>query len=136
MDKELQNELYKNFPKIFKEKDLNIQQSCMAWGIETGNGWYWLINNLCKMLMWDERTGKMHYTPPTALQVKEKYGTLRFYVNGANDRQDSYIAFAEYLSGSICETCGSTKDVSQTGGWIRTRCLTCHQEAGDIPYEN
>lgn len=136
MDKRLDEALCRDFPLIFKDRNGDMRQTAMCWGFECGSGWYWLINNLCKMLMWDDQTGKPHTNPPVAVQVKEKYGTLRFYVNGANDKQDSYIAFAEYLSGSICETCGSTKDVSQTGGWIRTRCLTCHQEAGDISYGN
>lgn len=65
---------------------------------------------------------------PVAVQVKEKFGTLRFYVNGAADEQYNYISFAEAMSGRVCETCGTTKDVFQTSGWIKTTCKACSAE--------
>ena len=61
-----------------------------------------------------------------AVQVKEKFGGLRFYVNGADETANAYIDFAESLSFRVCEYCGSTKDVSQTKtGWIKTLCQEC-----------
>ena len=66
---------------------------------------------------------------PIAVQVKEKYGTLRFYTNGSfSEECDAYITFAELMSGKICETCGTTKDVFQTEGWIRTTCPSCETQ--------
>lgn len=62
---------------------------------------------------------------PIAGQVKEKFGTLRFYVDRGNDRQHAYINFAECMSATICEECGATKDVHQTIGWVRTTCVPC-----------
>jgi len=126
MKNELQEKLYKDFPLIFKQKDLNIKQSCMAWGIECGPGWEPLIRCLCEHLMWDPKAGKKRENPPVAAQVKEKFGTLRFYVDGGDDKDQDIIWFAEHLSGSICETCGSMgQDVHQTQGWVRTICNSC-----------
>ena len=34
MKKELQDKLYNDFPKIFKQKDLSMKETCMCWGIE------------------------------------------------------------------------------------------------------
>lgn len=65
---------------------------------------------------------------PVATQVKEKFGTLRFYVDKATDKQYNFITFAEVMSGKTCETCGTTKDVFQTRGWIKTTCVTCSPE--------
>lgn len=60
---------------------------------------------------------------PVAVQVKEKFGTLRFYVNGASDQHWAAIEFAEMLSGRICEQCGAMKNVRlYTLGWHRTLC--------------
>jgi hypothetical protein len=95
----------------------------MCWGIECGDGWFNLIDNLCDLLQWDSDHNK--YPQIEAVQVKEKFGTLRFYVNGTNLQQEGMISFAEYLSGSICERCGSMEDVSQTNGWIVTLCKKC-----------
>jgi predicted nucleic acid-binding Zn ribbon protein len=36
------------------------------------------------------------------------------------------VCFAEALSHYVCEICGATADVGQTGGtWAYTRCRTC-----------
>jgi hypothetical protein len=66
---------------------------------------------------------------PTVVQVKEKFGTLRFYVSGATEAQYNYISFAESMSGVTCETCGSPgKRLGR--GWIYTACET-HAEDDD-----
>lgn len=65
------------------------------------------------------------YPQITAVQVKEKFGGLRFYVNGASDRQYAVINFAESLSYHICERCGSNQNIGSTKGWITTLCEKC-----------
>ena len=65
---------------------------------------------------------------PEAAQVKEKFGTLRFYVHGATDEQYAMIRFAENLSSTICEVCGSMKGRLNNNGWIRCRCKNCREE--------
>jgi len=61
---------------------------------------------------------------PVALQVKEKYGGLRFYVQSATDEQHQTIAIVESISYSVCEQCGTTKDVHVFNmGWMRTLCV-------------
>lgn len=60
-----------------------------------------------------------------ASQIKEKYGGLRFYTNGHDDRIDGMIWLAESMSYSICEECGSTNNVTQTKGWIISLCESC-----------
>lgn len=60
---------------------------------------------------------------PVADQVKEKYGTLRFYVSNANKTHYKLISMAEHMSAKTCEVCGkpSTPNKERTG-WITTRC--------------
>lgn len=58
---------------------------------------------------------------PVVTQVKEKFGSLRFYTNTSTDQQQSYINFAEVLSASTCEVCGK-KAKRNSYGWIRARC--------------
>jgi hypothetical protein len=58
---------------------------------------------------------------PTVVQVKEKFGTLSFYVQGASEEHYNYISFAESMSGNTCEECGSPgKRLGR--GWIYTAC--------------
>lgn len=65
---------------------------------------------------------------PVASQVKEKFGGLRFYIDGGTERHHAYISFAEAMSYKICETCGTTTDVYQTTGWVHTTCVLCAEK--------
>jgi hypothetical protein len=58
-------------------------------------------------------------------QIKEKYGSLRFYYTGGDDTIFGMVWLAENLSYSICETCGTTKNVGHTTGWTYTTCKKC-----------
>jgi len=119
----LQNTLFNEYPRIFKQCNYSIMESCMPWGIETGDGWYGIIDTLCRLIQ--------HYMEGLpgetveAIQVKEKYGGLRFYINGGDSYVYGLIAFAEELSLRTCEQCGSTDGVTQTKGWVYTLCRQC-----------
>jgi hypothetical protein len=65
----------------------------------------------------DEETLKV----PVASQVKEKFGGLRFYVNGATDKHWNFISVAENMSYRTCEECGAPGK-TYTDGWHRTLC--------------
>lgn len=67
-----------------------------------------------------------------ASQVKEKYGTLRFYLSGypSNDKVHAKvseaISFAESMSACICELCGNPGELNAPQGrWLSTRCNDC-----------
>lgn len=126
MKPELETQLVKKYPKIFKMVGSTPQDSCMAWGISVGDGWYWLIDKLCDRLQSDiDSNNRLQLV---AAQVKEKFGGLRFYINSGSDEQYGAIYFAETLSFSICERCGTTKDVTTEGSWITTLCLSCRDK--------
>jgi len=65
----------------------------------------------------DEEAAKV----PVAVQVKEKFGGLRFYVQAATDKHYHYISFAESMSYVTCEQCGSPGK-RYTDGWHTTLC--------------
>jgi hypothetical protein len=73
----------------------------------------------------DEETLKV----PVAVQVKEKFGGLRFYVQAATDKHYSYISFAESMSYRTCEECGSPGK-TYTDGWHTTLCDIHAEMAG------
>lgn len=126
MKKELQDKLFKKYLKIFVQRKLSMTQTCMCWGIDTGDGWYRIIDLLCELLQWD--IDQNNHPQIEAVQVKEKYGGLRFYTNGEDDKQGGLICFAEHLSEITCEDCGSMEDVTQTTGWVATLCKSCMQK--------
>jgi hypothetical protein len=55
------------------------------------------------------------------VQVKEKFGGLRFYYNGGDDYIRGLASMAESMSTSTCEECGAPG--KQRGrSWIYTAC--------------
>lgn len=50
MKQELQDELFKKYPKLFAQRNLSIMESCMPFGIECGTGWYTIIHNACSAI--------------------------------------------------------------------------------------
>lgn len=54
-------------------------------------------------------------------QIKEKFGGLRFYYQGGDERIDGMVTMAEVWAHRSCETCGNVGE-QRNGGWIRTLC--------------
>ena len=119
MSPELDKNLCDKYSKIFINRHGDMMNTCMCWGLECDDGWYNLIDALCSNLQWD--TDKNDHPQIVASQVKEKYGTLRFYTEQSDARQEGQIAFAEYLSGTICDVCGNPGSTNEDG-WLQTRC--------------
>jgi hypothetical protein len=65
-------------------------------------------------------------------QVKEKFGTLRFYYTGGDEYIHGMVTMAESMSGVICEECGNPGE-RKGGGWVRTICDPC-EEARERAY--
>jgi hypothetical protein len=64
-----------------------------------------------------------------ATQVKEKYGTLRFYYVGGDNIVDAFVNMGESMSSVMCEVCGAPGH-SRGGGWIQTLCDVHAEEQG------
>lgn len=126
MKQELQQKLYTKYPKIFSQNTLPMTETAMCWNFQCDDGWYDLIDNLCHDIQ--EYIDKNNVKQIEATTVKEKFGGLRFYTDHADEHIYKLIEEAERKSFEICEHCGSTKDVSQTTGWIVTLCKPCKTE--------
>ena len=63
----------------------------------------------------------------TILQIKEKYGSLRFYASGGNERTHEIIAKYEDLSEVTCVECGKPAKWISTG-WICPYCDECRKK--------
>ena len=93
-----------------------------------GAGWHPLLSELDDMLK---------YLSPDyqVVQVKQKFGTLRFYAEYApksdeTDRETaskmfhSLILYYEGRTSRMCEVCGEFGTLHNTKGSLRTRCVT------------
>jgi len=143
MKQELDALLCEKYPKMMVNRNKSMMETTMYWGFECGNGWFnildQLMGNIQHHIYWKERqrevairfnskaaSGEMREVPEeisqvTVDQVKEKFGTLRFYYTGGDDYIDGLVSMAESMSGVTCETCGNPGK-STGGGWIKTVC--------------
>jgi len=127
MKKELDEKLVQAFPILYRQRNLPMSQTAMCWGFP-GDGWFDLIYNLSEKLEAINNKLPEGSTKIEASQVKSKFGTLRFYVDGINksvaDEVYKLINEAENLSGKTCEYCGKPGKETN-GGWVRTQCEDC-----------
>jgi hypothetical protein len=91
--------------------------------VECQKGWeklYGSLFQLCKLLNIE------------VLQVKEKFGGLRFYVGAVPPEYLSMvyaiIEAVEAQSFRVCETCGTRNGVTTAGSWVLTLCQECREK--------
>lgn len=135
MKQELDELLCEKYPKMMVNRDKPMMETCMCWGFSCGDGWFNILNQLMGNIQHhiDWKNKKEEVVAQVTLdQVKEKFGTLRFYYSGGDDVIDGMVRMAESMSGVTCEECGSPgKRVG--GGWVTTLC-EAHAEARSIVY--
>lgn len=108
------NKLIETYPKIFSGR-------CRY--IECNNGWYNLLDSLCGVIQ-HYLNQKPKINQVIAEQIKEKYGTLRFYYSGGDDYIRGLVSMTEYLSGCTCEICGNPGEYINKN-WPKVRCEKC-----------
>jgi hypothetical protein len=145
MKQELDEQLCARYPKIFVDRHADMRTTAMCWGFECGDGWYNILDQLCgniqshidwsiKNNAWDvEKDSKniRSIVPQVvAAQVKEKFGSLRFYYDGGDDYIQGLSVMAKSMSMVTCETCGAPGK-TRGRGWMYTACDT-HAQEGDL----
>ena len=110
--------LVSHYPRLYSNYTESVTKSCMAFGFECGDGWFDII--------WD-LSAKLEPLGVIASQVKEKYGTLRFYIYNGSDEAFDLIDQAELASGRTCEECGEPGKTTDMG-WARTLCSSCEEK--------
>lgn len=130
MKRELDEKLCAAFPTLFRNRHGDMRETAMCWGFDCGDGWFDLLWELCEKLEPLCVEAEKQLTPEMkrfgysacASQVKEKYGTLRFYMTMSNDEMDALIRETERKSAKTCEICGKPGKRKNEGGWISTAC--------------
>lgn len=101
--------------------------------VECGKGWFDLLRPIFEYI---ERYNKDEKNKEKieVLQVKEKFGGLRFYTNFQTNELSKLIEEAEFKADNTCELCGSTEKVGKTLGWITTCCEECAKKIAKNNY--
>ena len=129
MTKEREEYLQKTFPEIYTNCGENNPYT--LFGFECDDGWFNLLVRLSQYIQSyinsNNRLAKKYpenykeIPQVKALQVKEKFRTLRFYYSGGDEHISAVVSFVEHLSGFTCETTGKTENVGyNVKGWQKT----------------
>lgn len=95
------------YPQLFKNTH--------RYNMEIPEGWNDIVDKLCQQLIDINYQGEV-------TQMKEKFGSLRFYTNSFTEEAQPFIDATEKLSSSTCEVCGEWGEVSTKKYWMRTLC--------------
>lgn len=126
MTKENSKKLFDRFE--FFHPELPPTKNLMCFGFECDDGWFDLIWKLCENIEIEIKTitipNNDKYVSFKVIQVKEKFGGLRFYTNWGNEQIHKFIDKAENESYDICEVCGKPGRVREDS-WVKTLCDEC-----------
>jgi hypothetical protein len=128
--------LFNKYPLIFRAAISPRRYPSLPiahWGIECGQGWYPIIEDLAAWLENEALALKARKKrPPVMSQVKEKFGVITIYINGFPSMrffEELYprLEAAYAKSKTVCEICGEP-GTFRGDGWMRMRCDKCEAE--------
>ena len=120
---DLERKLLIKYPAIFGV-DLCVSGTEVKWDIACGDGWYGLLDTLCRDIqIYVDLAG----VPQVKLvQIKEKFGGLSVGYTAPDTNVDSLIRKATADSKLLCENCGCFGTLKRTRhGWIKSLCIKC-----------
>lgn len=109
------NKLTTRYPSVYKDVEF-----------ECGDGWFPILDSLGGIIQSEVSAKQIEYFHVD--QIKEKFGGLRFYCIGANDRVKGAIEMAEVMSTFVCEHCGNHGILRHDRLWFKTYCDPCNIE--------
>lgn len=122
MNETLVKQLTTSFPNLYRTAEAG-GETLPRIGFECGDGWFNIIYNLSRNLeqMINDIPVKSRKCFQV-MQVKEKFGGLRFYIGSGTEAMFKLIDQAEQESLRICEICGKSGELISMQGWYMTRC--------------
>ncbi len=131
MSPELDEALVRDFPHLYRDRHGDTRDTRMCDGFAAGDGWEPLIRRLAEKLEPIARESDLR-----AVQVKEKFGELRFYVRSADGARVLPVAISETVRTAInaaeeesrrtCEHCGAAGSYRNFKGWLMVLCEACN----------
>ena len=133
MDEHLDKQLVKDCPNLYRDRNEDMRITAMCWGFPE-TGWHDLIRKASVAIeaeiMKMPKEDRPNYR---ATQVKEKFGTLRFYMSATTPEMDKAIDEAEYASAHTCETWGKEGKLMNNRGWVSCVCQEHGKDSPPLP---
>lgn len=105
---ELDEALCRDFPLLYADRHADMRSTCMCWGFDVPDAWEPIIRGLSekleRLIEQEIKDGNVDTTfgHMRAAQVKEKYGTLRFYMTSQTEQMNEAIRQAEEEIRVLC----------------------------------
>lgn len=129
MKKEYAQLIFQKCPLIYRGRNKGPKHNLMCFGFECSSGWFDMIFELSKKVEEIAETMKANGLPedelPMVSQIKEKFGTLRFYMSSTTEEIQNLINQAEHASSQACEQCGKPGSLKKHGSRFLTVCDEC-----------
>jgi len=116
---ELEELLLDRYAPIFSGLHKRVWRDVPGSAFGCGDGWFQIIDCLCGEI--SHYTANPKVPPVSAVQVKEKFGTLRFRYRGGDAFVEGLVRMAEGVSEHVCELCGAPGGRTAEGS-ISTFC--------------
>ena len=121
-------------PLLYRGRNKPITECLMSWGFCCADGWLPLIERLsdrieAEIVRLRDEDGVAEKDLPEVMQVKEKFGGLRFFVRPQNDTIYAAIMAAREEADRTCEYCGAPGKLYEKGA-MATCCNACAQQRG------
>lgn len=136
MRQELDEALVRDFPLTFARNPTGREPWSM-FGFECGDGWEPSIRKTAEKLeplikaAIEKDPEAAEYGYFRTSQLKEKYGTGRWYLSGGTDEMFALVEAWETETEGICEQCGKPGQL-RGRGWLYTACYKHTKPEDDI----
>lgn len=117
--------LTEKYPRLYAQK-YKTKSDFDCFGFCIGDGWFNIIDTLSSAIMWEIDSDNVKRF--RVLQIKEKFGGLRFYHSGGSREIRGYVTFAERISERTCEGCGCPSEINCESSWLTTLCKDCEKK--------
>lgn len=138
MNPELNEKLYAAFPHLYRGRHKSQYESSMCWGFECGDGWYQLLYDLSQEL--SNYSAENPALDLEAMQVKSKFGSLRFHLNIHDAATKKIIELAQQRASGTCELTGKPGQLCASpkpnGLPMMVLCAEKCAELGFLPLES
>ena len=124
----IEDRIGREYPHINLED--HIWQELVNNSPDYGPGWYDLIIELVLKIEEIYKNKRLDIKEFEIFQVKEKYGSLRFYTNSSLAEVNDLISEYEDKSEKICEKCSMEGKIRAKDGWFMALCDICAEEDG------
>ena len=129
MRQDLEDALYLEFPNLYRWVPPDGAHGGTCYELSPGDGWEPLIRRLSERITGIVDRDNLDPQVHTAVQVKEKFGLLRFYMAAYTDDIRCAIEDAVTESARTCEKCGWPGELYRNRWW-RTLCDGCAEKEG------